>query len=139
MRKSVLVIVGLLIGVGIIAFIASHHKTSNPSENQFASGSNAVVESGSGSNKSATSNLVSGIQPPSPSRILPKIKRTNTVAAVNPSASDNSMTNWEERRDAILTSEEPEDQKAKRMIEMFPRLNPDAQEEVAHHISNLTS
>jgi hypothetical protein len=48
------------------------------------------------------------------------------------------MTNWEDRLDTILTSDKPDPDKAKEMIEMFPKLSPDAQEEIAHHISNLT-
>jgi len=48
------------------------------------------------------------------------------------------MTNWEEKLDTILTSDKPDPDKAKEMIEMFPKLSPEAQEEIAHHISNLT-
>jgi hypothetical protein len=47
------------------------------------------------------------------------------------------LPDWEEKVDAILTSEIPDNEKAKKMLELFPQLAPDAQEEVAHHLSNL--
>jgi len=49
----------------------------------------------------------------------------------------NGIPDWEEKIDAILTSEVPDNEKAKKMLEMFPQLSPEAQEEVAHHLSNL--
>lgn len=47
------------------------------------------------------------------------------------------LPGWEEKVDAILTSDIPDNEKAKKMLEIFPQLAPDAQEEVAHHLSNL--
>jgi hypothetical protein len=58
---------------------------------------------------------------------------TGTVATVN------LITNWEDRLDEILSGKEDEDEKAKSMLKMFPRLPPDGQEEVAQHLSNLVS
>src|SRR3954452_13083615 len=50
----------------------------------------------------------------------------------------NLIPDWEDKVDAILTSEGEDSAKAKQMLEMFPRLSAEAQEEVVHHISNLT-
>jgi hypothetical protein len=50
----------------------------------------------------------------------------------------NGIPDWEDKVDAILTSDGEDTDKAKKMLEMFPKLAPDAQEEVAHHLSNLT-
>jgi hypothetical protein len=47
------------------------------------------------------------------------------------------LPGWEEKVDAILTSDIADNEKAKKMLEIFPQLAPDAQEEVAHHLSNL--
>jgi hypothetical protein len=58
---------------------------------------------------------------------------TGTVAAAN------LVTNWEDRLDEVLSGKQSEDEKAKEMLEMFPRLPPDGQEEVAQHLSNLVS
>jgi hypothetical protein len=46
-------------------------------------------------------------------------------------------TGWEEKMDVILGSAAPDPEKAKQMLEMFPRLPADGQEEVARHLSNL--
>jgi len=50
----------------------------------------------------------------------------------------NLIPDWEEKVDAILTSDDPDPEKAKKMLAMFPLLTGDAQEELAHHLSNLT-
>ncbi|HSU56545.1 MAG TPA: hypothetical protein VLT36_20970 [Candidatus Dormibacteraeota bacterium] len=60
------------------------------------------------------------------------------VPATQTPAPANLITNWEEKVDAILVSDGEDADKAKQMLEMFPHLAPDAQEEVAHHLSNLT-
>jgi len=57
------------------------------------------------------------------------------TSAANPT---NGIPDWEDKVDAILISEGEDADKAKKMMEMFPKLAPDAQEEVAHHLSNLT-
>src|SRR5437660_53615 len=69
----------------------------------------------------------------------PAAPRTNSiVSAASQSASNTTgIPDWEEKIDTILTSDIPDNQKAKKMLEMFPQLSPEAQEEVAHHLSNL--
>jgi hypothetical protein len=47
------------------------------------------------------------------------------------------MSGWEDKVDEILGSTSPDADKAKQMIEMFPTLPTDGQEEVARHLSNL--
>ena len=63
----------------------------------------------------------------------PQTQTTGTVASAN------IVTNWEDRLDEVLSGKQNEDAKAKQMLEMFPRLPPDGQEEVAQHLSNLVS
>jgi hypothetical protein len=74
--------------------------------------------------------------------------RPTPSAGTNPQAPDlaavaaadtNLITNWEEKIDAILTADGETDDKAKQMIELFPRLPEAGQEEVAKHLSNLVS
>jgi hypothetical protein len=48
------------------------------------------------------------------------------------------ITNWEDRVDAILSSEGEDAAKAKQMLEMFPHLPEEGQTEVAQHLANLT-
>jgi len=51
----------------------------------------------------------------------------------------NLITNWDDRVDEILTAEGPENEKAKKMLEMFPNLPEEGQVEVAQHLSNLVA
>jgi hypothetical protein len=51
----------------------------------------------------------------------------------------NLITNWEDRLDEILAAENSESDKAKQMLEMFPRLPEEGQTQVAQHLSNLTA
>jgi hypothetical protein len=53
------------------------------------------------------------------------------------SAATHLLTGWEEKVDEILGSTSPDADKAKQMIEMFPRLPADGQEEVVRHLTNL--
>jgi hypothetical protein len=50
----------------------------------------------------------------------------------------NLITNWDDKLNDILGTEGNDADKAKQMLEMFPRLPEEGQEEVAQHLSNLT-
>jgi hypothetical protein len=52
-------------------------------------------------------------------------------------AATNLMTGWEDKMDDILGSSNSDLEKAKQMLEMFPQLPADGQEELARHLSNL--
>jgi hypothetical protein len=52
-------------------------------------------------------------------------------------AATNLMTGWEDKVDEILGSASPDADKARKMIEMFPTLPAEGQEEVARHLTNL--
>jgi len=54
-----------------------------------------------------------------------------------PPASAELATHWEEKVDQILSSDSKTSDKAKQMLEMFPRLPEAGQVEVAKHLSNL--
>ena len=81
---------------------------------------------------------------PKPELNLGGKPQTRPAAAPGPgvgftAAATNQVPDWEEKVDAILTADNDTDaQKAKKMLELFPLLSGDAQEEVAHHLSNLT-
>ena len=54
-----------------------------------------------------------------------------------PSAATNLLAGWEDKVDEILGSDGPDPDKARQMLEMFPTLPEDGQEEVGRHLSNL--
>jgi hypothetical protein len=70
-------------------------------------------------------------------RVLDAPKETTQPPVPNLSA--NIITNWEDRLDQVLGSEGEDSAKAKELLDIFPRLPPAGQEEVAQHISNLTA
>src|SRR5882724_1751298 len=130
MRKSVLVIIALIVAVGIIAFVASHRPASNPG------GTSAESEPGSSSTTTQPSKIIAKTNPSPPRPPLPGSSNRIPSHAHNPTqiqpVGANQITNWEEKLDSIITAENVSDaDKAKQMVEMFPHLSPDAQEEVA--------
>ena len=63
---------------------------------------------------------------------------SQTLTDGGPSATGtNLMSGWEDKVDEILGSTSPDADKAKQMIEMFPTLPADGQEEVVRHLTNL--
>ena len=78
---------------------------------------------------------------------LPKVPRHRLPAdqaatnaqgeTVPPNISTNIMADWEEKVDDLLTSDDDEPVKARKMLELFPKLPEDGQIEVAQHLSNL--
>ena len=130
MRKfsTVLIILGLIATIAILGLVAGWWGGSKPPANP-----NSGPEA---SSHPSSSEEPKKSQPKAPNpAVYPRTNRQATASSFTP----NVITNWEDRVDAILTGEEPESEKAKKMIEMFPNLPTDAQEEVAHHISNLTT
>jgi hypothetical protein len=75
---------------------------------------------------------------PNPTRPLPSATQLAQTAAVpqvpTPAA---PIADWEEKIDGVLTAQEDDGQKAKRLLAMFPNLPEDGQVEAAQHISNL--
>jgi hypothetical protein len=49
------------------------------------------------------------------------------------------MADWDEKVSDVLGAEGDEKDKAKKLIDLFPQLPPEGQEEVAHHLSNLVA
>ena len=64
---------------------------------------------------------------------------TPAVAPVVPAATDPNavIADWEQKIDDVLTGQDDEASKARRLLEIFDRLPEDGQVEAAQHISNL--
>jgi hypothetical protein len=56
-----------------------------------------------------------------------------------PNATPGLIADWEDKVNDILGPEGDEKEKSKKLIDIFPHLPPDGQEEVAHHLSNLVA
>src|SRR5262245_49846277 len=71
-------------------------------------------------------------------RSRPKQGSGTTLAPIFGSAT-NAPAEWEDKVDQILTTDGKDSDKAKQMLEMFPTMPEDGQEEVAQHLSNLVA
>jgi hypothetical protein len=129
---SVIVAIVAVVGIGLgIGWWASSRSSSNSGQGPN-SNSNELA--------SATPAPVTPVRPSENSHKT-VTDRSNAVVPMPkpPIAPTNApgLPGWEEKVDAILTADIPDNEKAKKMLELFPQLAPDAQEEVAHHLSNL--
>ena len=85
----------------------------------------------------STSETPPAITPPRPNPPRPLAQATQTAAVPQVPTSAAPIADWEEKIDGILTAQEEDGQKAKRLLAMFPNLPEDGQVEAAQHISNL--
>lgn len=83
-----------------------------------------------------TRDIIKPRQAPIPNPIVAQATNSNSMP---PKTTPGLMADWDEKVNDILGAEGDEKDKAKKLIEMFPHLPPDGQEEVAHHISNLVA
>ena len=73
---------------------------------------------------------------PTQSSVIAPATNENPVA---PKVAPGQMADWDEKVSDVLGAEGDEKDKAKKLVEMFPLLPPEGQEEVAHHLSNLVA
>ncbi|HEX4264980.1 MAG TPA: hypothetical protein VH597_11620 [Verrucomicrobiae bacterium] len=74
------------------------------------------------------------VKPIIPADQTPVIQSSN-IAQI--STNSNSDTNWEDKIDDIVGSDDADTNKVKQLFALFPKLPPDGQEEVVQHLSNL--
>jgi hypothetical protein len=120
---AVLAVLVGVIGIGLVVGLWGSSKSSVGSmtiSNDVAQTQSEVGPGGASSKSSPRTHEISALQPAT-------LVQTPT----------NGIPDWEAKVDAILTSEDQDNEKAKKMLELFPQLSPEAQEEVAHHLSNL--
>jgi hypothetical protein len=138
MRKILVVISAILAIVGIgagIALLAARSSSPGPTAPV------QVVDNSSPQTPHAPIHTATRPQNPRPevpnavtSAPVANFQPTNILAAPNMSGSD---TNWEEKIDDIVGSDDPDTNKVQKLYALFPKLPPDGQEEAAQHLSNL--
>jgi hypothetical protein len=128
-RSKLLIAVGVLAGVVLVAIMLSRRPSGGPVSDTQASVTEPTAPAPAETNR--------------PSVFTKRARRQSAQAAANgqqmggSDASTNALGGWEEKVDGILGSASPDPEKAKQMLEMFPTLPADGQEEVARHLSNL--
>ena len=140
MRSKLVVVVGVIaaivligVGVGLLAGRGLIHTPSEPppvADNSAAQNPSTHVHPAT-----PTHNPAPEVTPLTNTQSISVVDLTNTIAPMaNTTGSD---TNWEEKIDDIVGSDEPDTNKVKRLYALFPKLPEDGQEEAAQHLSNL--
>lgn len=80
--------------------------------------------------------LTPGVEQPSET-MNPELTPQAPVAI--PDGGTGLVTNWEDKVEGIILAESETGDKAKQMLDLFPRLPAEGQEDVARHLSNLVS
>jgi hypothetical protein len=125
-------IIGIGVGVGLLAGRGPAHAAAEPVQ----------VADNSTPSTPAHIQRPAPVQPrPAPevtplvsTQAIPVVQPTNIATTPVTTGSD---TNWEEKIDDIVGSDEPDTNKVKLLYALFPKLPPDGQEEAAQHLSNL--
>jgi hypothetical protein len=126
-------IVGIGVGVGLLA----GHTTSTPLPVADAQDSGP---SPAPTTTHPTRPLAAPNPPPTektsaPVEVTP-IVQTPKVAPISTNVAETD-TNWEDKIDDIVGSDDADTNKVKQLFALFPTLPPDGQEEVVQHLSNL--
>jgi hypothetical protein len=127
------VIVGIGVGVGLLA-------GRGPGNSQPVLAQDSPSDAGARTTVAANTQATAPSQnqmdmkPIAPIETVPVVQ-TNNIAQAATNAS--SETNWEDKIDDIVGSDDPDTNKVKQLFALFPKLPPDGQEEVAQHLSNL--
>ncbi|HXJ59566.1 MAG TPA: hypothetical protein VNU68_23220 [Verrucomicrobiae bacterium] len=99
--------------------------------------------SGSGESHGSLPEPTPSLAPPPLAPVTPRPAATTTgtptpAPAPPPAPAPASLiTDWEQRIDDVLTAKDDENQKVKKLLEIFPNLPEDGQVEAAQHLSNL--
>ena len=141
---KVLKIAGLVAGVvaaGVLLGWLGSRGGAHNLKTSAVSGSSAggTPESGAPAGKTPSPAVSQG-QPNLPQR--PEGGSGNSAAVPAPGATataTNLLVNWEDRMEQIIGSDAKEEEKAKQLLQMFPRLPVEGQAEVAQHLCNLTA
>ena len=136
MRSSMKVFVGVAVIAGVVLLVVwLRPRPSNPnvSPSGETTGNPSVPEK--------TDSVVIAPTPPirtsTPAHVEPG--RTNRAQPSVAPGGTNEVAEWEDKLDNILGGEGEEPQKAKQLLELFPRVPEDGQVELAQHLSNLVA
>jgi hypothetical protein len=124
---KMVVVVAILIAAGVLIGFVSTRSGPRPTAVSFPSATS----------NPATATVVSPVK----ETFMANNYRSLTTTATEVSTANQTIpvlvTNWEERLDKILEAKVDEKLKAQQMLELFPNLPAEGQEEFAQHLSNL--
>lgn len=130
---AVVVIVGVGVGVGVLAGRGPRNSltATTPGSTPITDNSAAVTHPHAdlAQNPAPVPNPVVPVEP--------QVIQLSNMAPVATNAISATETNWEDRIDDIVGSDEADTNKVKQLFALFPNLPEDGQEEVVQHLSNL--
>jgi len=140
--SKILAVVAVVAAVAIIASVMKLGKGGGGSTVVPPTNEDRTVQPpqmAEGSSTSAIKHVVQVTPQPIPSNQMPVIARATNENPAAPKVAPGQMADWDEKVSDVLGAEDDEKDKAKKLIDMFPHLPPEGQEEVAHHLSNLVA
>src|ERR1051325_712315 len=138
--SKVLVLVAVIAAVAIIATVMKLGKAGGNSSPITQTNDDRTVSTPQFAEHNSTSKPRDIIRPrPTPLPNPTIAQATNQNPMPPKPATPGLIADWDDKVNDILGAEGDEKDKARKLIEMFPHLPPDGQEEVAHHISNLVA
>ena len=127
--SKLLIVVGAIIGVVLVGIVMSRRSGGGPEADAEAS----ITEPNSPATEETNASSFFNKR----SRRAASQTLSNEGLVEMSATGSNIMSGWQAKVDEILGSTSPEADKARQMIEMFPTLPPEGQEEVARHLTNL--
>jgi hypothetical protein len=141
MRSKILItiiVLAAIVAIGVGVGLLAGHSPGNPpplatSDSPDNSGTRVAAVTPD-TKPAAPAQNPAEVKPVAPMETIPMIQAGNIALA---STNSNSDTNWEDKIDDIVGSDDADTNKVKQLFALFPKLPPDGQEEVAQHLSNL--
>jgi len=139
MRSKILITIVVLVaivGIGVgVGFLAGRSPGTQQPVTASDSPDNATqVAAVAPTTKPAPALNPVEVKPVAPIESVPVIQTSNIALA---STNSNTDTNWEDKIDDIVGSDDADTNKVKQLFALFPTLPPDGQEEAVQHLSNL--
>jgi hypothetical protein len=127
--SKLLIVVGAIAGVVLVGIVLSRSDSKGPETHTQPSLAEPTASAPVETNRSPFFTKRTRRQPSQP--------LANDGLMGTSSATTNLVAGWEDKVDEILGSDSSDPDKARQMLEMFPTLPADGQEELGQHLSNL--
>jgi hypothetical protein len=139
--SKILAVIAVIAAIAIIASVMKLGKTGPNSTAVPQTNDNQTIQPPELTEGSSTPPIkhVIRVTQPVPSNQRPVIASATNENPMPPKVAPGQLADWDEKVSDVLGAEGDEKDKAKKLIDMFPHLPPEGQEEVAHHLSNLVA
>jgi hypothetical protein len=139
--SKILAVIAAVVAIAIVGSVMKLGKGRTNSTVIPETNDNQTVQPPQLTEGSSTSTIkqIVRVTSPAPSNPTPAMARATNENLMPPKVAPGQLADWDEKVSDVLGAEGDEKDKAKKLIDMFPHLPPEGQEEVAHHLSNLVA